>query len=96
MMPVHGTMGATSAITDTARTSRGAADPSDWPAPLETDAGSVSSRLDRESPLANNGPALMPVIHIVECPDPDGRRWQRALELLLEAGRRRQGTDSAA
>jgi hypothetical protein len=56
----------------------------------------VSERLDGESPLANNGPALMPVIHIVECPDPAGRRWQRALELLLEAGRVPQETDSAA
>jgi len=56
----------------------------------------VSARLDRESLLANNGPAMMPVIHIVECPDPDGRRWRRALELLLEAGRGRQTTDSAA
>ncbi len=24
---------------------------------------------------------------VVECPDPSGRRWQAALDLLLEAGR---------
>jgi hypothetical protein len=57
----------------------------------------VIERLDGERPLANNGAAFMPVIHIVECSDPEGRRWQRALELLLEAGGRgREETDSAA
>jgi hypothetical protein len=31
--------------------------------------------------------ARPPVVVLVETPDPDGRRWQVALELLLEAGR---------
>ncbi len=28
-----------------------------------------------------------PIAVLVEVPDPDGRRWQQALEILLEAGR---------
>jgi hypothetical protein len=37
------------------------------------------------------GPAVEPaacVVAIIERPDPDGRRWDRVLEILLEAGRR--------
>ena len=30
-----------------------------------------------------------PTAVLVEMPDPSGRRWQRAFEMLLEAGRRR-------
>ena len=46
--------------------------------------------LGRQAPLDDgraapkNGP---PAVTLVEVPDPDGRRWQAALELLLEAGR---------
>jgi hypothetical protein len=56
----------------------------------------VSERLDRKPPCPNNGPAIMPAVHIVEYPDPEGRRWQRALELLLEAGRAARRAEPAA
>jgi hypothetical protein len=74
---------------------RGEPGPNDWPTPPRAKAGGVSARLDPESSLANNGPAVM-TVHIIECPDPEGHRWRRALELLLDAGRGRQATDSAA
>jgi hypothetical protein len=56
----------------------------------------VSGRLDRKDSLHNNGPAIMPAVHIVEYPDPEGRRWQRAFELLLEAGRTDRPAEPAA
>jgi hypothetical protein len=56
----------------------------------------VSARLDDEHPRDNNGPAIMPAVHLVEYPDPEGRRWQRALEILLEAGRAARRAESVA
>jgi hypothetical protein len=55
----------------------------------------VSERLDDGRGLPNNDSAIMPPV-IVEYPDPDGRRWQRALEILLEAGRAARRAESAA
>jgi hypothetical protein len=44
----------------------------------------------RLAPL-DDGPVTeknrLPAVTLVEVPDPDGRRWQAVLELLLEAGR---------
>jgi hypothetical protein len=62
----------------------------------EAEGRGVSERLDRKPPCPNNGPAIMPAVHIVEYPDPEGRRWQRALELLLEAGRAARRAEPAA
>jgi hypothetical protein len=56
---------------------------------------SVSERLDPRHGLPNNDSATMPPV-IVEYPDPDGHRWQRALEILLEAGRAARRAESAA
>jgi hypothetical protein len=55
----------------------------------------MTTRLDEGSGLPNNDSAIMPPV-IVEYPDQDGRRWQRALEILLEAGRTARQEESAA
>jgi hypothetical protein len=55
----------------------------------------VSDHLDDRHALPNNGSAIMPPV-IVEYPDQDGRRWQRALEILLEAGRAARRAESVA
>jgi hypothetical protein len=52
-----------------------------------------SDRLDDSSPAHKNEP---PVVVLVEAPDPDGRRWQVALELLLEAGRTTMTSEAEA
>jgi hypothetical protein len=37
--------------------------------------------------LLQSSTSPKPTVLLIEHPDPDGRRWQFALELLLEAGR---------
>ena len=44
-------------------------------------------QLDDAHGPAKNGPPAGGLVRVVERPDPDGQRWARALELLLEAGR---------
>jgi hypothetical protein len=51
-------------------------------APIGVDLGR-QALLDDGRAAPKNEP---PVAILVETPDPDGRRWQAALELLLEAG----------
>jgi hypothetical protein len=55
----------------------------------------VSERLDHGHALPKNDSATMPPV-IVEYPDQDGHRWQRALEILFEAGRAARRAESAA
>ncbi len=45
------------------------------------------SRLDAALGPAKNEQTGGRPVHVVEHPDPEGRRWARALELILEAGR---------
>jgi len=44
-------------------------------------------RLDDAHAPAKNEPPVRRLVRVIEHPDPDGQRWARAIELLLEAGR---------
>jgi hypothetical protein len=51
--------------------------------PERHETGAGQGGLDDRTSAPKNGA----LVTLVEVPDPDGHRWQAALELLLEAGR---------
>lgn len=46
----------------------------------------AENRLDHAGAPANNGAPRL-TVRLLERPDPDGRRWTAAIELLLQAAR---------
>jgi len=53
----------------------------------------LANRLASSLASANNAAPTPLTVVLIEREDSDGRRWVRALELLLEAGRMVEGKD---
>ena len=53
----------------------------------------AAPKLDASAVGSKNG---RPSVVLIEYPDPEGRRWQTALELLLEAGGKARKTGGKA
>jgi hypothetical protein len=58
----------------------------------DTSHGPLADKLASCLVSVNTAPTQLAVV-LVELKDPDGRRWMRALKLLLDAGRMAEGQD---